>query len=105
MSKPAEQVWAWLREQLGDKFAMLMTFAVFVGIGVSWARSETRDAAHEVTDPVLLEQERQRRLMERYEADVHEFAKDLRELYRVSPFVRRSERLERPFPDHGDGGE
>jgi hypothetical protein len=37
-------------------------------------------------------------------ADVHELAKDIRELYRVTPRMRDSDRLERPFPSHSDGG-
>lgn len=106
MSKPAEEVWAWVKEHLGDKASMLVATLVFVAFGIGWARAEVRAAAKEDLDPIRIEQERQRALMERYESDVHEFAKDLRELYRVTPWVRQSERLERPFPSHdADGGE
>ena len=105
MSKPAEEVWGWLKSQLGDKASVLVATLVFVFIGIGWARAEVKAAAKEDIDPIRVEQERQRMLMERYESDVHEFAKDLRELYRVTPWTRRSERLERPFPEHGDGGE
>lgn len=106
MSKPLEDLWAWLKVQIGDKAALLIVAAASVVFGVGWARAEVREAAHDEVDPVRLEQERQRRIMERYESDVHEFAKDLRELYRVTPWVRQSERLERPFPSHdADGGE
>lgn len=103
MSKPAEEVWAWVKDQLGDKASMLIATLVFVAFGIGWARAEVRDAAHEEVDPVRLEQERQRRVMERYEQDVHEFRKDVRELYRVTPWVRPSPRLESPLVGH-DGG-
>lgn len=103
MSKPLEEVWTWVKAQIGDKAALLVAGASFLLIGMAWARTEVRDANKEEIESIQREQERQRKAMERYEADVHEFAKDLRELYRVSP-TRRSERLEKPFPDH-DGGE
>lgn len=102
--KPAEEVWTWLKGQLGDKASMLLATLIFVALGIGWARAEVREANKDELTSIEREQARQRILMERYESDVHEFAKDLRELYRVSP-TRRSERLERPFPDHGDGGE
>lgn len=38
------------------------------------------------------------------QSDMHELGKDFRELYRVMPRIRDSERLERPFPVHVDGG-
>lgn len=37
-------------------------------------------------------------------SDLRELGKDMRELYRVTPWVRRSERLEQPFPARDDGG-
>lgn len=103
MSKPLEDLWAWLKVQIGDKAALLIVAAASVVFGVGWARGEVREAAHDEVDPVRLEQERQRRVMERYEQDVHEFRKDVRELYRVTPWVRPSPRLESPLVGH-DGG-
>lgn len=104
MSGPADAAWAWVKAQLGDKSAMLLATLAFVVLGIGWARAEVREANKDVIDSVILEQQRQRKIMERYEEDVHEFRKDVRELYRVTPFVRPSPRLETPIPAHGDGG-
>ena len=103
MSKPLDEAWAWLKGQLGDKAAMLIAGASFLGIGMAYAHNLVRDTAREETEPLRIEQARMRALQERYEDDVHEFGKDLRELYRVTPWVRQSPRLEAPFPAH-DGG-
>lgn len=104
MSKPAEDLWLWLKTQFGDKAALLVVFAAFLFVGLGWARTQTREAAAEQMDPIRIEQERQRRVMERYEEDVHGFRQDIRELYKSIPFTRSSPTLERPAPAH-DGGE
>lgn len=94
----------WVKAQLGDKAAMLVAGASFLIIGMAYARAIVVQAAREEIDPIRVEQARMREMQERYEQDVHEFAKDLRELYRVTPWVRQSPRLEQPFPEH-DGGQ
>lgn len=103
MSKPAEEVWSWVKEQLGDKASMLIATLVFVAFGIGWARAEVRAAAKEDLDPIRIEQERQRAQMERYENEVREFRLDVRELYKVTPWVRPSQRLEQPLSPL-DGG-
>lgn len=92
MGKPTEDLWAWLKFQLSDKGALAIAVAAFVLLGTSWD-------AHAVARRVEAVEKKQ----DRYEEDLHEFAKDLRELYRVMPRIQDSERLERPFPVH-DGG-
>lgn len=105
MSKPADEVWGWLKQQLGDKAVLLIAFTAFVGFGVAWGRSTIKDLAKDEVAPTQRQVAEHERRMGHYEEDVHEFAKDLRELYRVTPHDF-SDRLERPFPDHHhDGGE
>lgn len=99
MSKPFEDAWAWLKTQVNSNALMLAVLGFVLAIGGAWARTALDELVDKKLEPI-------ERKQARYEADVHEFAKDLRELYRVSPVIRRSERLERPFPTHGeDGGE
>lgn len=96
MSKPLDDAWAWLKAQVGDKAVMLVAL-----VGLAAIAGEAR--INEKLRPLSEEQARLRERQERYEADVHEFAKDVRELYRVSPVIRRSERLESPFPARDAG--
>lgn len=104
MSKPLEDVWAWLKGQVNSNALMLAVLGFVVLISGAWGRAAVVELMDERTQALREEQARQRAAMARYESDVHEFAKDLRELYRVTPWVRPSERLERPFPEHRDGG-
>lgn len=98
MGKPADEVWSLLKETFGQKTVVTIALICFGIIGAAYARAWADEAMDRKLSPILKKQER-------YEEDIHEFAKDLRELYRVSP-TRRSERLERPFPSHvDDGGE
>lgn len=103
MGKAAEEVWGWLKQQLGDKAVLLIAFTAFVGFGVAWARSNMRDMVQDEMAPTQRQVDEHERRMAHYEEDVHEFAKDVRELYRVTPHDY-SDRLEKPFPGH-DGGE
>lgn len=96
MAKPIDDAWAWLKTQVSTNTLMLAVLGFVVAIGGAWGRAAIDETIERKLRPLETKQER-------YEQDVHEFAKDLRELYRVTPWVRRSERLEAPFPDH-DGG-
>lgn len=99
MSKPLEDAWAWLKTHINSNALSLAVLGFVVAISGAWART----ALDELVDRKLSPMERKQ---DRYESDVHEFAKDIRELYRVTPFVRPSKRLERPaYEDHWDGGE
>ncbi len=105
MGKPTDDVWSWVKQQVGDKAVLLAAFAAFVGFGMAWARSTVAEAAEDKVAPVRAANAVMAKKQDRYEEDVHELAKDVREIYRVMPSRRmKSERLERPFGDH-DGGE
>lgn len=61
------------------------------------AQAAGAEAAAKVETRVLALEQGQRQSRE----DVHELAKDIRELYRVVPRVRDSKRLEQPLADGG----
>lgn len=102
-SGPGDEVYAWLKRQIGARTVVIIVF----GCALIWVALRGREALAAIADeriqPVRDEVGKLKAAQDRYEEDVHEFGKDLRELYRVSPIVRRSDRLELPFPAH-DGG-
>jgi hypothetical protein len=102
-AKPLDDLYTWLKRQVGASTVLIIVF----GVALIWIALRGRDALAAIADeriqPVREDVGKLKAAQDRYESDVHEFGKDLRELYRVSPIVRRSDRLEQPFPDH-DGG-
>lgn len=102
--KAVEELWIWLGKHISNSALMLAVLAVLVAIFTLRGRDAIADVVDDRIQPVRDQVEKVDKKQDRYEEDVHEFAKDIRELYRVSPAIRRSDRLEKPFPDH-DAGE
>lgn len=99
MGKAADEIWTWVKQQLGDKAALLMACAAFVGFGVAWGRSFVGDV-----DAVKRQVDEHERKIAHHEEDLHQVELDMREVYRIMPRTRDSDRLEHPWPGH-DGGD
>lgn len=104
MSKPLEDAWAWLKSQLNTNAPVLAVLGFLVLLAGAWGRQAIVDVTDDRVQPVRVQVEKLSKAQDRYEDDVHELRKDVRELYRVTPFVRPSPRLEAPLVVH-DGGE
>lgn len=107
-TKPLEQLWVWLQRQLGQNAAVLLLFAgllLVVGAKGSDKLEEiaTKKAGEQV-DPVKRQVDEHEQRLKHHSEDLHQTELDMRELYKVLPTIRRSERLEHPWPSH-DGGE
>lgn len=98
------KVWEWLVKKLGNNAPVLAVLGMLLLLAGSKGRDVLAEEAKKQVDPVAKKVDWLEKKQDRYEADVHEFGQDLRELYRVTPTTHRSERLERPFPSH-DAGE
>lgn len=99
-----DQVIAYLKKHISDSALMLTILSVLVIIGTLRGRDVLAGVAQEEVKPLREDVAKMSHKQDRYEEDVHEFAKDVRELYRVTPVLRSSPRLEAPFPEHHDDG-
>lgn len=102
--KLVDDVWAALKKRIDESAATLVVL-VLLGLLVGFKGKETlAGVVDEKLEPVLAKDKQQDQQIHFLAEDGHELGKDMREIYRVMPRVRDSDRLERPFPSHFDGG-